>query len=161
MNVELLSNFVASYMTSVEPSLPKDLLNVQDYKTTVVQRFKNPAISDQIERLLMDGSAKFNEYICGALEFLVEHEYDYSVPVKVIALMIKGYSDIVEMTIKDDRYDELVSVCKLVKADSSKVGSFVEVTMGEKFLRNAGFMKLLEETVVAVFSEELEVFLKC
>ena len=77
MNVELLSNFVASYMTSVEPSLPKGLLDVQEYKTTVVQRFKNPAISDQIERLLMDGSSKFNEFVCGALEFLVENGCDY------------------------------------------------------------------------------------
>ena len=160
MNNKNIENFVKTYMTSVEPTLPTSLLDLKSYKNTVCERFKNPAISDQIERLLMDGSSKFNEFVCGALEFLVLNGLDYRIPVKVIALMIKGYADIVDMKIRDDRYNELVEICTVIKNDHSKVFEFVKRMMSKVYLENPNFMILLEEMVAAVFEKDLLEFLR-
>lgn len=56
----LIRTFVERYMDlDVTPSVP-DVpgVDLADYKRTLVARFSNPAISDQVQRLAMDGSQK-------------------------------------------------------------------------------------------------------
>merc|ERR1712226_483027 len=126
MNCQHLEKFVSDYMDSVIPSLPKNIpgINIQEYKAKVIERFKNPAISDKIERLLKDGSSKMSEYVCDAVRFLVENNLDYSQAIKVIACMIRGYAEIkpetVGMTISDDRYNELEVICSKITSSFDK-----------------------------------------
>ena len=71
-------------------------------------------------------------------------------------------ADIVDIEIKDGRYEELRDVCRAVKSDCGRktIGDFVRRTMGKYFLENGWFMKELEKSVVSVFSTELVEFLK-
>jgi len=112
-------------MYSVIPSLPKNIpgIDVQEYKATVIKRFKNPAISDKIERLLKDGSSKVAEFVCGALEYLLDKDLDMKCGILVIAFMIVGYSKIGDntsrplkngMQIDDIRFEELSEICKSI-----------------------------------------------
>jgi mannitol 2-dehydrogenase len=62
--------FVRRYMDEdVTPTLPPvPGIDIGAYKQTLVERFSNPAISDQVQRLAMDGSAKIRNSIVPPLE---------------------------------------------------------------------------------------------
>lgn len=66
----LLNQFIRRYMDEdVIPGLPEvPGINVEEYKRTLLTRFANPAISDQIERLAKDGAAKIAIYMVPALK---------------------------------------------------------------------------------------------
>merc|ERR1711879_969431 len=99
-----------------------------------------------------DGASKFGEFVFGASQFLVEHQLDYGMVLKVLALMIRGYSDIDGIKIIDDRYEELSILCKEVKQNHSKTVEFVIVMMGGKFAENMKFVNGLTAEVSRVFS---------
>jgi mannitol 2-dehydrogenase len=62
--------FVRRYMDDdITPTLPPvPGIDIGAYKQTLVERFSNPAISDQVQRLAMDGSAKIRNSIVPPLE---------------------------------------------------------------------------------------------
>lgn len=69
MSDETIRTFVQRYMDDVTPTLPiVPGLDVEDYKATLIQRFSNPAISDQVQRLALDGSRKMRTFVVPALE---------------------------------------------------------------------------------------------
>jgi mannitol 2-dehydrogenase len=65
----LLRAFVRRYMDrDVTPTLPPvPHLDVEAYKDQLLERFANPAISDQVERLAKDGAAKIAVYLVPVL----------------------------------------------------------------------------------------------
>ena len=53
----------------VSPLLPAvPGIDLEDYKATLVHRFDNPAIKDQITRLCLNGSGKFPQYLLPSLQ---------------------------------------------------------------------------------------------
>ncbi len=71
----LIYDFVRRFMdediTAAIPPVPG--IDVEDYKKTLLTRFSNHAISDNIERLALDTSAKIGTYIVPALTENIEH----------------------------------------------------------------------------------------
>lgn len=67
----LIREFVVRYMDEdITPSVPTvPGVDLDAYKATLVDRFSNPAISDKIQRLAMDGSQKIPNAIVPPLEF--------------------------------------------------------------------------------------------
>ena len=74
MNDPLIYRFVQRYMDEdVTPTLPEvPGVDVEAYKVTLRERFSNPAISDQVQRLCLDGSAKFPNSTVPPLEFQLQ-----------------------------------------------------------------------------------------
>ncbi|MGI8847678.1 MAG: mannitol dehydrogenase family protein [Candidatus Dormibacteria bacterium] len=62
--------FVRCYMVDdITPTIPPvGGIDIADYRTTLVERFGNPAIRDQVQRLAMDGSQKIRNAIVPPLE---------------------------------------------------------------------------------------------
>ncbi|AFZ32698.1 Mannitol 2-dehydrogenase [Gloeocapsa sp. PCC 7428] len=59
---------VAHLMEEVTPTLePLPGIDLRDYKKTLVERFANPKICDQLPRLCLNGSAKVPKFILGSL----------------------------------------------------------------------------------------------
>lgn len=74
MNDPLIYRFVQRYMDEdVTPTLPEvPGVDVEAYKVTLRERFSNPAISDQVQRLCLDGSAKITNSTVPPLEIQLE-----------------------------------------------------------------------------------------
>lgn len=61
--------FVQRYMDEIAPTVPPvPGVDITAYKATLVQRFSNPAIRDQVRRLAEDGSKKIRNFVVPPLE---------------------------------------------------------------------------------------------
>lgn len=71
----LVREFVQRYMDDdVTPSVPTvPGVDLVQYKRTLIERFSNPAISDKIQRLAMDGSQKIPNAIVPPIEFQLDN----------------------------------------------------------------------------------------
>jgi mannitol 2-dehydrogenase len=74
MSDPLIYRFVQRYMDEdVTPTLPEvSGVDVEAYKVTLRERFSNPAISDQVQRLCLDGSSKMPNSTVPPLEVQLE-----------------------------------------------------------------------------------------
>ncbi len=64
----LLRQAVANLMDEVTPTLqPVPGIDLDDYKKTLIERFSNPKIRDQLPRLCLNGSAKIPKFVLGSL----------------------------------------------------------------------------------------------
>lgn len=85
----LVSEFVRRYMDEdITPSVP-DVpgIDLKDYKDTLITRFSNPGIRDQVQRLAEDGSQKIPNAILPCIRYQLEHGGS----VKWAALALAGW----------------------------------------------------------------------
>jgi mannitol 2-dehydrogenase len=85
----LIREFVVRYMTDdVTPSVPMvPGVDLNDYKATLIERFSNPAISDKVQRLAMDGSQKIPNAIVPPLE----HQLGSGGSISYLAFALAGW----------------------------------------------------------------------
>lgn len=71
----LIGQFVRAYMDhDITPSVPEvPGIDLDQYKATLIRRFANPAVRDQILRLAEDGSQKIKNAIVPCIEYQLEH----------------------------------------------------------------------------------------
>ena len=67
---QFISRLMDDEATPLLPPVPG--IDLTDYKVTLLHRFDNPAIKDQITRLCLDGAPKFPKYLRPALERAIE-----------------------------------------------------------------------------------------
>ena len=89
MRDPLLRTYVRRYMDEdITPALPAvPGIDVTAYKATLLERFSNPAISDQVQRLAMDGSQKIRNAIVPPLE----HQIGAGGSIKWIAFALAAW----------------------------------------------------------------------
>lgn len=64
----LFGQAVANLMDEVTPTLqPVPGIDLDDYKKTLIERFSNPKIRDQLPRLCLNGSAKIPKFVLGSI----------------------------------------------------------------------------------------------
>ncbi|HEY9845718.1 MAG TPA: mannitol dehydrogenase family protein, partial [Candidatus Caenarcaniphilales bacterium] len=64
----LFEQAVANLMEEVTPTLKSvPGVDLNDYKKTLIERFSNPKIHDQLPRLCVDGSARIPKFVLGSL----------------------------------------------------------------------------------------------
>lgn len=127
MNDPLIGTFVRRYMddeiTPCVPPVPGMDLNA--YKDKLIERFANPAIADQVQRLAEDGSTKLPN---GMLP-CVRENLAAGRPIRLIALAIAGWIRYMSatdeqgqpITIKDAMADRLTAAVKTDTRDPMKV----------------------------------------
>jgi len=152
----LVTDFVLRYMDQVGESLPKCEIDVPSYKLRVIERFQNPAISDQVERLLKDGSSKIMEYVAHGIRALIESSKNYSAGALVVAFFVRGNTGISEsgkqFNINDDRKTELNELAKSA-VESRTCDEFVRIVMGNFFSENQDFMTLVNGYFVQILDK--------
>jgi len=115
----LISRFVRSYMDhDITPSVP-DVpgIDLTDYKDTLIRRFANPAVRDQILRLAEDGSQK----IKNAIVPCIEHQLKTGGSIKFAALALAGWfrflsgtdEKLAAIPVKDPLADTLTARAKI------------------------------------------------
>lgn len=62
-------------------------IDLEDYKASLVERFANPAIGDQVQRLCLDGSAKFPKFLVPT----IRHNLATAGPIAMSTLALAGW----------------------------------------------------------------------
>lgn len=86
-----IKKFLTRFLeTEAKPVLPPIVgIDIDAYITSLVRRFSNPSIGDQIERLCLDGSAKFPKFLVPT----IARQLDRGGPVECSALALAGWCE--------------------------------------------------------------------
>ncbi len=141
----LIAKFVRSYMDhDVTPSVPSvPGIELGPYKDKLIERFSNPAVSDQVQRLAEDGSAKIPNSILPC----IAHQLENGGSIKFAALALAGWfryltavdEDLKPIEIKDPRAEQLISAMKLDSRDPTHILGIFEI-FGTKLPINTEFL---------------------
>lgn len=72
MHNTLVLHFVQRYMKAIAPTVPDvSGIDIPSYQATLIERFGNAAIRDQVQRLAEDGSTKIHNFLVPPLEALL------------------------------------------------------------------------------------------
>ena len=123
MNDPLFVRYMRAYMDfDVTPQLsPVPGIDLTDYKDSLVQRFSNQAIADQLERVCSDGSSKFPKFTVPTINWLIAEGQDIRRAALVVAawaLYLKGVDE------NGDTYtvvDPRATFCQALVADDALV----------------------------------------
>jgi mannitol 2-dehydrogenase len=106
MQEPLLRRFLGTFLeTEAGPVLPRiPGIDVPAYQASLIERFSNPAIGDQISRLCLDGSAKWPKFLMPT----VRNQLRVGGPVDLAALALAGWCQYL-VGVADDGSDIAVS----------------------------------------------------
>jgi mannitol 2-dehydrogenase len=126
---EDIVQFVSKYMNDVRPTLnggPEGEAHLDEYCDSLLQRFSNKDISDQVSRLCQDGSKKFQGFVVPPLKEMLVNGQDVSMIQKVIASWYVYLSGEWKGNIDDPAGEELIQLAK-----RNELKQFVNVGIGD------------------------------
>lgn len=149
MNDPLFVRYMRAYMDlDVTPQLaPVPGIDLTDYKNTLVARFSNQAIADQLERVCSDGSSKFPKFTIPTINRLIADGQETKRAALVVAawaLYLKGVDE------NGDTYsipDPRAAFCQALVADDVLITQRlleVEEIFGTAIPRSAKFVAAFE-----------------
>ncbi|VVO99066.1 Polyol:NADP oxidoreductase [Pseudomonas fluorescens] len=123
MNDPLFVRYLRAYMDlDVTPQLsPVPGIDLAEYKNTLVERFSNQAIADQLERVCSDGSSKFPKFTVPTINGLIAADCETKRAALVVAawaLYLKGVDE------HGDTYsipDPRAAFCQALVADDALI----------------------------------------
>ncbi len=121
---------IAAFLTrfleaEARPVLPPIVgIDIDDYIATLVHRFSNPNIGDQIARLCLDGSAKFPKFLVPT----IQRQLDAGGPVDLSALAIAGWCEYLNGTTESGATIDLARDPHLEQAVAAATASKTEPT---------------------------------
>lgn len=146
MNDPLINDFVRAYMNDdITPCIPQvPGVDVEKYKGILIERFSNPAISDKIQRLAMDGSEKIPNALIPPIEYNLEH----GISTKYLAFAVAAWYRYLRGTdeqgnaieITDPMSQELVSRASAHPADPAQLIGIKEI-FGVNVSQSAQFIE--------------------
>ena len=84
----LFADFIRAFMEEVTPVVPHiPGVSVTDYKATLMERFANPTINDQVTRICSEGSAKMPKWLLPSITELTEE----GAPTKLLSLVVAAW----------------------------------------------------------------------
>ncbi|MEG5263357.1 mannitol dehydrogenase family protein [Pseudomonas sp. JDS28PS106] len=152
MNDPLFVGFIRAYMDlDVTPQLAQvPGIDLTNYKDTLIHRFSNRAIADQLERVCSDGSSKFPKFTVPTINRLIQDQGNLeraSLVVAAWALYLKGVDENgVHYRIPDPRAD----FCQALVADDVLITQRlleVEEIFGLAIPRSAEFVAAFEQNL--------------
>ncbi len=115
---ELFVRFIQSFMEEVTPAVPRIAgVSLEQYKASLIERFANPAINDQVTRICSEGSAKLPKWILPSFLDLLKHGEPTRLLCVVLASWIfylrQGVDETGQaLTIVDARSAELTKIAR-------------------------------------------------
>ncbi|MHC8320217.1 mannitol dehydrogenase family protein [Pseudomonas sp. GB2N2] len=149
MNDPLFVRYMRTYMDlDVTPQLSAvPGIDLSDYKNTLVERFSNQAIADQLERVCSDGSSKFPKFTVPTINRLIADGQETKRAALVVAawaLYLKGVDE------NGDTYsipDPRAAFCQALVADDALITQrllAVEEIFGTAIPRSPEFVAAFE-----------------
>ncbi|WP_419806213.1 mannitol dehydrogenase family protein [Terriglobus sp.] len=154
----LFRSFIAAFMEEVTPVVPFiPGTSVTEYKQTLMERFSNPTINDQVTRICSEGSAKHPKWLLPSIVDLNRKGGRTKLLSLVVAAWIfylgHGRNERGEpLEILDARAGELTKLA--ASADLSPVPVLqVRTIFGEQLPANAAFVKAVEKAMRSLAAE--------
>ena len=176
MHDERIAKLVRAFMDEdITPYVPAPAdTDLEEYKQTLVERFGNRMVSDQVARLCFDGASKFPVYVMPNLEKMIKDDASgkrTDVELKRVAYLFAAYRHYLKYKVDDngDAYEVAdpwltAEDRKLIDSDNAidflGVSAFTAtdlkaaphfVTLYEKLVKDIkakGAMKVLEEEIL-------------
>lgn len=146
--------FVRGYMDEIGPTVGRvPGVDLEDYKSSLVERFSNPAIADQILRLAQDGSKKVPNMILEPVEELLESGGPLESAAFALAAWIRfleGTDEAGEAIPIDDPQGPLLQAAAQ-KTRSAGVAPFLEI--GSLFPERVGSSERLRGAIAGRLTE--------
>jgi mannitol 2-dehydrogenase len=165
----LIKAFVKRYMDEdITPSVPAvPGIDLKAYKEKLIDRFSNPSISDQVQRLAEDGSQKIRNAIVPPLEFQLESGGSISSIALALAAWwryLNGVDEVQQpIAIKDPVAEALSNAARLSPKDPVALLSF-DAIFGKQLSANAQLVAKMTEYLESIYAhgmrKTLEDFLK-
>jgi mannitol 2-dehydrogenase len=130
MQDQLFAEFIFQFMETVTPVVPEiPGTSIAEYKSTLMQRFANPTINDQVTRIASQGSVKMPNWLLPSVIELLHQGRSIDLLCLVIAAWIRYLGSEHDehghpLTIIEDRAGELV---QLARSAGSDARSFVHL----------------------------------
>lgn len=157
----LIRNFVRSYMDQdITPTVPEvPGINLDEYKDKLIERFSNPAISDQVQRLAEDGSQKIPNSILPCIASQLENGGSTKFAVLALAGWFRYLTAVDEelkpIEIKDPLSEKLISSAKLdTEVPKHLLG--IEEIFGTNLPLNDNFVKDLVSSMAEIRTKGVE-----
>ncbi|TWI53852.1 mannitol 2-dehydrogenase/xylulokinase [Pseudomonas duriflava] len=152
MSDPLFVSYIRAYMDKdVTPQLaPVPGIDLQAYKDTLIQRFSNKAIADQLERVCSDGSSKFPKFTVPTINQLIADGRNLdraSLVVAAWALYLKGVDE------RGEHYhipDPRAAFCQSLVSEDHRIAERVlgvEEIFGTAIPRSAAFVASFEKNL--------------
>jgi mannitol 2-dehydrogenase len=145
-------SFVEAFMDQVTPIVPNiPGTSVADYKKTLLERFSNPNIRDQVTRICSEGSAKMPKWLLPSIIELLERDGNISLLVLVVASWIfyfgQGTNERGQpLEVVDARAAELIGLARSKPMDPRPM--LAERTIfGERLPANPSFVKAVDGAI--------------
>ncbi|TWC23013.1 MULTISPECIES: mannitol dehydrogenase family protein [unclassified Pseudomonas] len=149
MNDPLFVRYIRAYMDlDVTPQLaPVPGIDLDDYKDTLVERFSNQAIADQLERVCSDGSSKFPKFTVPTINRLIADGGETRRAALVVAAWAVYLKGVDENGVSYKIPDPRAGFCQALVADDALVTQRmleVEEIFGTAIPRSAEFVAAFE-----------------
>lgn len=153
MATPAIERFVRSLMRDeVAPNLTSPAgIDFDDYQQSLIHRFSNPAIGDQIARVCLDGSAKFATFIVPS----VEAQLDTGGPIRMLALVLAGWCRYLQGRADDGSALTLAPDPFLAEAVAAALASQHEPRQFLRYKRVFGTHLAESDRLVDTFSDAL------
>ena len=161
MTVLLFREFIAAFMEEVTPVVPViPGTSVREYKATLMERFRNPTINDQVTRICSEGSAKLPKWLLPSIVELAGTQRSIALLSFVVASWIfylgHGVDERGELLdVVDARAGELRGIASAAGLDPRPVLA-VRSIFGERLPANAEFVSAVEDGMAQLAREGVE-----
>jgi mannitol 2-dehydrogenase len=106
---ELVRTFMDAEVTPLLPAVPG--IDLGDYKKSLIERFRNPAIRDQLSRIAVDGSVRIPKFILPS----IAEQLERGGPIRMLSFTVASWFRYLagtfeqgnELALVDQRADEL------------------------------------------------------
>jgi mannitol 2-dehydrogenase len=152
MNDPLFVRYIRAYMDlDVTPQLASvPGIDLEGYKDTLIERFSNQAIADQLERVCSDGSSKFPKFTVPTLNRLIADGQDTERAALVVAAWALYLGGVDENGTHYSIPDPRAAFCQALVADETLLTQRllgVEEIFGTQIPRSAEFVAAFEHNL--------------
>ncbi len=161
----LFTEFIAAFMEEVTPVVPViPGTSVVEYKATLIKRFQNPTINDQVTRICSEGSAKLPKWLLPSIAELADRRLSTGLPSLVVASWIfylgRGADERGRpLDVLDARAGELRGVASAAGLDPRPLLA-VRSIFGEKLPANVEFVRAVEAAMRRLAGDGVEATLR-
>jgi len=160
-----IADFVRRYMDEdITPSVP-DVpgIDLDEYKDSLIVRFANPAISDQIQRLAEDGSTKIPNAILPCIKYQLENGGSIKYACLALAAWfsyLRGVDEKLEPIDVNDPMAERFKTAMQLDSNTSKNILAISEVFGTELPANEEFVNQLDQALQSISSKGAKVALE-
>jgi len=155
-----IANFLRAYFAEVVTTVPPVVgVDLEQYQFSLITRFSNVHICDQVQRLAEDGSMKLFNTMRGP----IMERLEAGKSVDMLALAVAGYSRYMmgvdeggsPITIKDPMAATVHSVVWKLYCANASSKRFVEVVFGHELAEKVEFVSALDQCITMIKTGDL------